>query len=77
MHVEPGNAPLFRFAGHVFVFFPAQHVKLPARESVAANFCAHIDRAQDLPGVVELVDVPLIPLAQIIMFAIEAEVGAG
>jgi hypothetical protein len=44
---------------------------------VAADLGADIDGAQNLPGVVDLVDLSLIPLAQLGMLAIEAEVGAG
>src|SRR5688500_6744428 len=58
------------------LFGPAQDIDQPIDEDVAANLRMDRDLAEDVSLSVELQNPMLIPLAQVEMFAIIAQIGA-
>src|SRR3712207_47749 len=72
--INPRDAPLFRFARRIGILLPADDVEHSVGKGVAANLSAGIDRAQDRARVIYLMNVPFVPLAQVAMLAIEAEI---
>src|SRR6516164_8781078 len=80
--IEARDAPLLRFAGHIFVFAAANDVKDSINKRVPANFRADVDRAPNSSGIFDLMHISRVPLTEIEMLAVEAqvrpsEVGAG
>ncbi len=55
----------------------AKDVERAIDKSVTANFFAGFDRAQDLSGVIDLVNLTFVPLTKVTMFTIKAEVRPG
>src|SRR6185312_470937 len=72
--IETREAPLLRFARHIFVFAAADDIQCATHKGMPANFRAHIDRPLNFSGIVNLMDVSLIPLTKIKMLAVEAHV---
>ena len=57
--IESRDVPLFRFAGHIFVFASANDVKRSINKRVPANFRAHVDRALNFSGIFDLMQISL------------------
>ena len=56
---------------------PAQDIERSVYECVPADFRTGVDRARNVSRIVNSMDLPFIPLAQVKVFAVEAEVRAG
>src|SRR6266487_176528 len=67
--IEPRNAPIL-----VGRFLSAQDVDQSIDEHMAADFGADINDAQNVPARIEFENAMLIPLTQVKMTAVEAEI---
>src|SRR5438067_783147 len=74
MHIKPCHAPLFGLVRNILVFAATQHVERPINESVAADLFPQLQRSYDFAGIVELMNLPFIPLTQVTILAVKAEI---
>src|SRR4029077_3429971 len=75
--IAPRNTPLLRLTGYIFVFAAANDVKRSINKRVPANFRAHVNRALNSSRIFDLMHISFVPLTEIKMFAVEAQVRAG
>src|SRR5438094_577014 len=76
LRAQPGNPPLFGLVRNTFVFAAAQHIEHTLDKSMPADLRADIDLALNVPLVVHLQNPFLIPLTQVKVLAVEAQIGA-
>src|SRR5262249_32299588 len=70
------DAPLFRFPRHIFVLAAANDEKRSIDKRVPANFRAHVDCALNFSRNFDLMHISFVPLTEVKMLAVEAQVRA-
>src|ERR1700737_4760216 len=67
--IEARNAPIFSW-----LFRSAQDIDQSVDEHMTAKLCADINAAQNVSGCIEFQDAMLVPLTQVKMIAVEAQI---
>src|SRR5262249_59686164 len=75
--IEPCDAPFFRLIRYIFVLPTAENIKHAIDKRVPTNFRAHIYRALNFSGIFDLMHISFVPLTEIKMLAVEAQIRAG
>src|SRR5205823_13668980 len=75
--IKSRDAPYFGFSRHIFVLAAADHIEHSVHKRVPADLCTDVYLAQDLSMRVILQQAPFVPLAQVKVLAIKAEIRAG
>ena len=70
--IDPGNGPAFSI-----LFGPMQDIDDIVDKNMTGNFTFKLNCVQDLAALIELQDPAFVPLTEIEMFPIKAEIGAG